>query len=343
MNAAHLTDEQIARYRGRTLAPADLLAADDHLAGCDRCRNRLAQTYDLSGEVARVRVSLAAHLDYDATVACAEGRGTPADLDHVAECDLCAGEVADLRAFQGELRRPAAVLEMPAQQPWPARIPRKWLAVAAVVVFAAELGFWNWLNHRSRPVRVAAVEPYTAIPPFERAQVLDRLISRPGALLGAPSDAIQFELIGPMATAVTADRPVFQWKALRTDARYVVSVFDENFQKVMESPAISATAWQPERPLPRGTVLNWQVTAQADGKTVHAPMPPAPEARLEVAAETDAAEIEAARRANPADHLRIASLLAKAGALDEAEAELKQADAKTAGPYREQLKRIRGQ
>lgn len=344
MNAAsHLTDEQIARYRGRTLAPADLLDADDHLVGCDSCRDRLVRTYDLSGEAARLRVSLAAHLDYEATVACAEGRGTPEDLEHVAECDLCAGEVADLRAFRGELQKPRAVVEMPAAQPWRTRISKKWLAAAAVVAIAAEMGFWNRLNHRSSPAQVAAVERATAIPPFERAPVLDQLISRPGALLGTASAGAQFELIGPMATAVTTDRPVFRWKALGTHATYVVSVFDDNFQKVVESPATTATAWQPDRPLPRGVVLNWQVTARLAGKTVHAPMPPAPEARLEVASERDATEIEAARRANPADHLRIASLLAKTGALDEAEAELGQADAKTSEPYREQLRRIRRQ
>jgi hypothetical protein len=346
MNAAsHLTDEQIARYRGRTLAPADLLDAGDHLAGCDTCRDRLAQNCDVSGNAARLRLNLTTHLEYDATVACAEGRGTPEDLQHVAECELCAAEVADLRTFQDELRKPPAIVEMPKRRPWQ-RIPRKWLAAAAVVAVASELGFWSWLNqltHPALPASTLTAGLQAAVPPFERAPVLDRLISHPGTLLGTAPAAAQFELIGPMATAVTADRPVFRWKPLGTAATYVVSVFDENFQKVAESPATPATAWQPEQPLPRGIVLNWQVTAHADGKSIHAPMPPAPEARLEVVTDSAAAEIETTRRVNPAAHLQIASLLAKAGALDEAEAELSQADAKTAEPYREQLKTIRGQ
>jgi hypothetical protein len=346
MNAAsHLSDEQIARYRGRTLAPADLLDADDHLVGCDTCRDRLARTLDTLRAGSRLRASLATHLGYEAVVACAEGRGTPEDRQHLAECDLCAGEVADLRAFQGELReQPRAVVEMPARKPWQARISRKWLAAAAVVALAAELGFWSWLNHRARPAAVAsipAVELHASVAPFERAAVLDRLISQPGALLGAGTSAAQFELIAPMATAVTVDRPVFRWKPLGPRATYVVAVFDESFQKVAESPAIAGTEWQPERALPRGVVLNWQVTAHAGGKTVHAPMPPAPEARIEVAPEADAAAIGAARRANPADHLRIASLYVKAGALDEAEAELNQVDASTAAPFREQLRKMR--
>jgi hypothetical protein len=345
MNAAsHLTDEQIARYRGRTLAPADLLDADDHLAGCGTCRDRLAHRYDLAGAGARLRVSLAEHLDYEATVACAEGRGTPEAREHVAECDLCAGEVADLRAFQGELQRPRTVTEIPVRKPWRERISRKWLAAAAVVALASELGFWSWLNHRVRPAPAnPTVELHAAVPPFERAPVLDRLISRPGALLGSASGATQFDLVGPMATAVATDRPVFRWKPLGGATTYVVSVFDENFQKVTEGPATSATAWQPEQPLPRGVVLNWQVTARIGGRTVHAPTPPAPEARLQVVSERNAAEIEAARRTDPGNHLGIASLLVKAGALDEAAAELNQVDAKTAAPYRDQLRSIRGQ
>lgn len=110
----------------------------------------------------------------------------------------------------------------------------------------------------------------------------------------------------------------------------------------MENPAIATTSWQPERPLPRGVVLNWQVTARTRGTSAHAPTPPAPEARLEVVPEPDTAEIGAARQANPADHLRLAGLLVKAGALDEAEVKLSQVDAKTAEPFREQLKKLRG-
>jgi hypothetical protein len=264
----------------------------------------------------------------------------------LAECNLCAGEVADLRAFQRELQKPTVVVEVPARQPWRARISRKWLVAAAVVALAVEFQFWSWLNHRTRPAPIAAnptVELHASVPPFERAAVLDRLISKPGALLGSSTGARQFELIGPLGTAVTTDRPVFRWKPLQEKATYVVAIFDEEFQKVVESPAIRGTVWQPERPLPRGVVLNWQVTGNAGGKAVHAPMPPAPEARLEVVPEHNAAEIEAARRTNPGDHLGIASLLVKAGALDEAEAELEQVDAKTGEPYREQLRSIRGQ
>src|SRR5579883_1586359 len=246
MNAAsHLTDEQIARYRGRTLAPVDLLDADDHLAGCNTCRGRLAQALDVRDATLQLRSRLADHLDYEATVACAEGAGTPDAQQHVAECDLCAGEVADLRAFRRELQPKAAtVVQMPAPRRWQDRISRKWLAAAAVVAIASEIGFWTLVNHRARPTQVASnpvVELQASVPPFERPAVLDRLVSKQGALLGAAPSGTQFELIGPIATAVTSDRPVFRWKPLGAGATYVVSVFDESFQKVAESAATHGT------------------------------------------------------------------------------------------------------
>ena len=346
---SHLTDEQIARYRGRMLAPADLLDADDHLAGCVACRHRLARAHHWTAEAEHLRTKLSAHLPYDAVVACAEGRETPEAGRHVAECDLCAGEVADLRAFQNELReRPRAPLEIRGGKPvdprWRFRISGKWIAVAAAVALAAEIGFWTWLHRRVSPAPLAAnatAALQASLPPFERAPLLDRLISPPGALLGAPGAGPQFELTGPLGTAVLDDRPVFRWKPLAAGATYVVAVFDEAFQKVAESPALETTAWQPDRPLPRGVVLNWQVTARSGGATVHAPLPPAPEARLEVLPAADAGAIEATRRARPGDHLGLAALLVKAGALDDAAAQLDQADPQAAEPYRQQLRKLR--
>src|ERR1051325_7677021 len=59
----HLSDMEIARYSGQTLAPAELLAADRHLAGCDECYARLLAT---AGADDRLRAANRAfHLDDD--------------------------------------------------------------------------------------------------------------------------------------------------------------------------------------------------------------------------------------------------------------------------------------
>jgi hypothetical protein len=41
----HLSDEELNRYRSRMMAPADLLAANDHLDVCDRCYARFGGDY----------------------------------------------------------------------------------------------------------------------------------------------------------------------------------------------------------------------------------------------------------------------------------------------------------
>jgi hypothetical protein len=176
---------------------------------------------------------------------------------------------------------------------------------------------------------------------LERAPILDRLISKRGVLLGPSAEAKGFELTSPMGTAVLADRPLFQWKAASGATQYVVAIFDENFDKVGESPAISATEWQPERALPRGRIYNWQVTATIGGKTEHAPTPPAPEARFQVVSQEIADGIETARHEHPANHVLLAALYAKAGAVMDAGKELDQlaaSDPATAAALRQSLR-----
>jgi hypothetical protein len=121
---------------------------------------------------------------------------------------------------------------------------------------------------------------------------------------------------------VVSDRPLFRWQPSPGATHYVVAIFDEDFRRAAESPAVTATEWQPENPLPRTRVLNWQVTATGGGRTVRAPQPPAPEARFEIVSAASAAEIETARRDHPANHLLLAVLLSRAGAVDEAAHEL---------------------
>jgi hypothetical protein len=176
---------------------------------------------------------------------------------------------------------------------------------------------------------------------LERAAILDRLISKREVLLGPSTDTKAFELEGPMGTAVFTDRPIFRWKAAGGATRYVVAVFTENFDKVVDSPAVAATEWQPDQPLARGRIYNWQVTATIGGKTVHAPTPPAPEARFLVVDQETADRIEAARRDHPANHVLLAALYAKAGDVEDAGKELDQVaatDPPTAAQLRQSLK-----
>jgi hypothetical protein len=351
----HLTDEQFAQYRSRTLTPVELLDVDEHIARCGACRDRLYREESAGAGLRRLRADFSDHLEYDQIANCANGSFPPDVAQHLKECDMCRAEVDDLAQFREELKSaPRAPIQMPAR-----RIPWR-LAAAAVVLLAAALTVWFLRQTPAPPAGIASV-PKPAAPTepalspdqnaalqlaladhkLERAPILDRLISKRGVLLGAATDAQGFELQRPMGTAVLADRPIFQWKSAKGATSYVVAVFDENFEKMVESPAVTAAEWQPDRALARGKIYNWQVTATVGGKTVHAPTPPAPEARFQVVDQESADRIEAARRDHPGNHTLLAALYAKAGAVEDASRELDRlavTDPTTAAALRQSLK-----
>jgi hypothetical protein len=356
---AHLTAEQFARFQARTLEPAELLAVDRHLASCDECRSALYREMGAEAQLSGLRSRFSEHLTYGQVAAAAEGAGDAASDAHLKECASCREEVEDLRSF----RTPRAPLvELPRKRA--AWVIPAWIAAAAAVVV---LAFSVLRTDRPTPVPppqtpLAQQQPAKPAEPeltaeqrdavaavianrrFERAPVLDRLISRQGVLLGGAGEPKSFDLTAPIGTAVLTDRPTFRWQPLRGATRYVVSVFDESFRRVIESPAIAATEWQPSTPLPRGRVYIWQVTATVGGEAVRAPVPPAPEARFQVAAPEVAASIDEARTAHPGNHLLLAVLLARNGAVDDAAKELDElaaTDPATAESLRESLAEIR--
>jgi hypothetical protein len=305
--------------------------------------------------VRRLKADLAGHLEYDQIADCANGSFPPEVAQHLKECDMCRAEVDDLTQFRAELKSaPRAPIQMPAR-----RIPWR-LATAAAVLLAAALTVWYVRQAPAPPPGKAAIpRPMApAEPPLsveqnealqlalatrrlERAPILDRLISKREVLLGSSTETKGFELEGPMGTTVLAGRPIFKWKPASGATRYVVAVFNENFDKVVESPVVTGTEWQPDQPLARGRIYNWQVTATIAGKTVHAPTPPAPEARFLVVDQETADRIEAARRDHPAIHVMLAALYAKAGDVEDAGKELDQVaatDSSTAARLRDSLK-----
>jgi len=351
----HLTDELFAQYHSRTLAPAELLAVDAHVALCTPCRDRLYWEAQAGAQLRRLKADFAGHLEYDQIADCANGSFPHDVAQHLKECDMCRAEVDDLTQFRAELKSiPRAPIRMPVRGiPWR-------LAVAAAVVLTAGLTVWYVRQTPAPPAGIAAIpKPMApAEPPLsveqteavqlalathklERAPILDRLISKREVLLGASPETKGFELEGPMGTAVIAGRPAFKWMPASGATRYVVAVFDENFDKVVESPAVMGTEWQPDQPLTRGRIYNWQVTATVAGKTVHAPTPPSPEARFMVVDQATGDQIETARREHPGNHVLLAALYAKAGAVEDAGKELDQlaaTDPSTAAALRQTLK-----
>jgi hypothetical protein len=348
----HLSEEQVARYSNGKLAPAELLEVDTHLTGCETCRGRLYAGVRASTRIASLRADLSGHLDYTAVLACASGSPTPEQCQHLDLCRTCRAEVDDLRQFQLELSDAPRAVVMPINRGRRWRLP---LTLAAGIALVA-ISLWTLRRERPQPNTVATVTPSEAPltaaerqtldlaladHQLERAPILNRLVTRQGTLLGPAEDSKHFDLNAPLGTAVETDRPTFRWKALPGAKSYVVAIFDENFEDVVNSPAVTGLEWQPAQPLPRGRIFNWQVTAQVGGDSVHAPVPPAPEARFSVIPADTEGQIVDARQHHPENHLLLAAMYAKAGALDDAAHELDGLDPATAKPYRESLARMR--
>ena len=140
------------------------------------------------------------------------------------------------------------------------------------------------------------------------------------AMMGA-GERESFRLTGPIGTVTRSNRPAFHWTPLAGATSYKITVSDSNFKNVAVSEPISGTEWTPSRPLKRGAVYSWDVTAVKDGKEISVPTPPAPEARFRVLDSANLAELEEASRDNGNSHLLLGVLYAKAGLLDDAERE----------------------
>jgi hypothetical protein len=151
--------------------------------------------------------------------------------------------------------------------------------------------------------------------------MLAGLIGRAGTLMGGPGEGVAFALLSPVGTVVESDRPTFRWRPLNGAINYSVTIHDSNFNPVATSPSLGGTEWTIPRPLQRGTVYSWQVTALKDGNEITSPTPPAPEAKFKVLEQAKADEIERAKQTSGFSHLVLGILYAQGGLLDEAERE----------------------
>ncbi|HEU4390353.1 MAG TPA: zf-HC2 domain-containing protein [Blastocatellia bacterium] len=114
MISAHLSENEIDRYRKRVMAASELFAASDHLSLCDDCYDRFTSGDDLDAEhsfilsqVNEAVTEVADHLRYEEMVAYVNGEMDEADTevlrDHLEECVRCDSDVADLRLFKSTI------------------------------------------------------------------------------------------------------------------------------------------------------------------------------------------------------------------------------------------------
>lgn len=178
---AHLSTQQVEQYLKRTMTPAELLAAGDHLASCPDCRSQLAAANTVGARVEELRADFKEqarksleHLDYEQLAAYVDDQLDEVDREivdsHVAVCAPCKEELRDLFAFRETLVESAAsptvsgsateTFWSKAKARWgrPASASRWAMAagMAALVLIAAVA----WLALRTqRDSRMAKVEP----------------------------------------------------------------------------------------------------------------------------------------------------------------------------------------
>ena len=327
--AQHLTEHQIDSYVRQRLQPAELLSVTDHLAECEACRRPIQSA--VGGDSMFVAMHSAILLEANEV-----GHPTPASMtsyvdgtlageelqvmtDHLTACDPCAVMAEDLRKIQFD--------EKPERRSW----ALQWAAVLVVLVGAA----WWFLRPAAPAPRVP--QPTDRLPPAYQRMVDDAItnqhletspllagLNRPGsALMGESDSRGSFSVVAPVGVISKSDAPAFRWSSLGGDATYVVEVYDEGFESVAKSPALSAAEWTPQQPLQRGAIYSWQVRAVKDGRTIVSPRPPAPQAKFRVLDAASAKEIDDARAAHPSSHLLLAVLSARAGLIEDAEKELR--------------------
>ena len=178
---------------------------------------------------------------------------------------------------------------------------------------------------------------------LKRPDSLGSLNAPPINLLDQSSKASTFSLLSPTGIVTVDDRPTFRWRPLGGAGSYTVSVFDSNFDLVMRSAPQTATQWSPPRPLQRGRIYFWEVTALKDGRETISPVAPAPRAQFKIVEVETLGEINRVKRERPDSHLVLGILYARAGLLEDAEREFRRlADANPRSQVaRRLLRRVR--
>ena len=305
---------------------------------------------DLGDSAGQDDGSAGGHLEYEQVKRYIETGGAPDDTGaiegHLAVCADCRADVEDLRRFRGEYVqrqnvRPAGPLPMRGRFR-----ARWWWAVAAAAAAAScflllrvpsgrRTGpsvekFGVVLRDSGRPLaldRGGALRGLPDLPPSERATIgtilaggnlplaaFDpELASNGGPARGLGEAAPEFGPTDPLARVILEDRPLFQWTALPGAASYRVEVFDLKGHPAAASPSLTATQWRSDKPLARGSVYSWQVTALRAGRELRAPLPPASEARFRVLEGTRASALMSTLARVPVSHLALSALYAEAG------------------------------
>lgn len=156
-----------------------------------------------------------------------------------------------------------------------------------------------------------------------KPRVLDDLSSPPIKLLGETPGEHTFQIIAPAGKVITEERPTLRWRPLSGATSYVVSIFDNNFNRVAQSPPLSRTNWTVGVPLQRGQSYSWEVAANRDGKEITAPVAPAPRGQFKLLEADKLSALSKLKQQKPVSHLALGLMYAHFGLVSDAEGEFR--------------------
>jgi hypothetical protein len=343
----HVTVAEIESIKGGTASVEMAASVGEHVRHCAGCAAKMQTALSLGETAALFRAALtieeeSEHLDDDQIEAMAATSLPAAEQHraaaHLAECRECRDDVADLRRWILHSKRRSQ-----------RRSAVTYVAAAAAVAAVGFLGL-AVLREREQP---AVENPPSKVVTASRVEVpvaagkdaptlrpeWRELIRQVRATRRLPFPADLRELargdrfrgnggqqytvsVFPSATAVDDVRPELRWSDV-AGGRYIVTVM-VGTEVVARSEALTAPRWRTPVPLERGVLHRWQIEVIRGDERFAIPAPPSPPAAFRVVGQREHAELEAAKREAPDDHLLRGILYARAGMVDEARRELEQ-------------------
>jgi anti-sigma factor RsiW len=350
MASDHPTAEELTAYRGRALAPIDLLRVSDHLAECSECRDQVAREETTSAAAGNLSYEeLVEYLDEDIEPIrrrelSKKLQGSPASR----------AELADLAKFRDEINTfaPNEMSHAPIDGKRILVFPRtamRWALPIAAAIALTGGAIWratrdngaagtvtlrdgdrSILLKASGRLRGLAEVPHELLPVIATAMregkleipaAIQSIASNREILAGAPEKPSEFQVKSPIATAVRERMPHFNWRAQPGAAQYRIRIVDwQSGEVVMTGESDGPrTEWAPAEPLDAGKVYQWQVEALRDNDIIsRSPKPPEPEARFKILSDNERLKVESVIRSAGRSHLALAVTYTQAGLLDEA-------------------------
>jgi hypothetical protein len=278
---------------------------------------------------------------------------------HLKNCSTCAGELRDLEGFALQMtqRVPTERWTSKLRKVFSIHFqfaPRRWAAVSLLVVcgfLAVLVSIRKTSTTETVPVEKGlkispsgeprqikdlpilsaklSAEDFAALSAARSSRsistppILKKLSGTSETLLGTSVAEKSLSLIEPVGEVDPQSMPVFKWTPVEGVKSYIAELFTMSFRRVQTSGPISETQWRAKRPLQAGVIYLWQVTAlMANGRSLVAPEPPAPEAKFMVMDPKASEKLAKMAEDEGQNHLLLAVLYGQAGAVQTAEKEL---------------------